>query len=144
ACLHNEAPTEVVRQLRLSQLAFERELGEEVRHGAYPNGWYSRGVIRALIREGYLSAVTTEDRANLPGDSPYTLKRKCVWEYTSRGLWSFSPAVNAVNFDDILGFLGVSPWVPGEKPDALRGDQLPLGNEPGPGDDQASAGGTVA
>src|SRR5690606_17799213 len=93
--------------------------GLEVVDFAYPNGWYSRGSIRALIRNGYRSAVTTEDRPNRLGEDPYTLKRKCVWEFTSRGVGGFSPAVTACNFDATLGQLGLSRWVHGERPDAV-------------------------
>ena len=71
------------------------------------------------MRNGYRSAVTTEDRPNRLGEDPFTLKRKCVWEFTSRGLGRFSPAVNACNFDDTLGQLGLSRWVHGERPDAV-------------------------
>ncbi len=119
ACLPNETAQEVDRQLRVSREKFREELGEDVVDFAYPNGWYSRGAIRALIRNGYRSAVTTEDRPNRLGEDPYTLKRKCVWEFTSRGIGGFSPAVNACNFDDTLGQLGISGWVHGERPDAV-------------------------
>lgn len=119
ACLPNESPQEVERQLQRSKEKFREEVGIEVVDFAYPNGWYSRGAIRALIRNGYRSAVTTEDRPNRLGEDPYTLKRKCVWEYTSRGIAGFSAAVNACNFDDTLGQLGLSRWVHGERPDAV-------------------------
>lgn len=119
ACLPNESPLEVDRQLRLSREIFRRELGLEVLDFAYPNGWYSRGAIRALIRHRYRSAVTTEDRPNRLGEDPFTLKRKCVWEFTSRGIAGFSRAVNACNLDGTFGLLGLSRWVHGERPDAL-------------------------
>lgn len=140
ACLPNEAPQEVERQLRLSREKLEAELGEEVLDFAYPNGWYSRGSIRALQRAGYRSAVTTEDRPNRLGEDPFALKRKCVWEFTSRGIRGFSPAVNACNFDDTLGVLGLSPWVHGERPDAVGGPTS-RGDGAGGVDDRAALGG---
>lgn len=129
ACLPNEASAEVDRQLRASREQLEAELGGEVTDFAYPNGWYSRGAIRALVRNGYRSAVTTEDRPNRLGEDPFTLKRKCVWEFTSRGVLGFSPAVNACNFDDTLGQLGLSGWVHGERPDAVGGPSTRGGGE---------------
>lgn len=139
ACLPNEAPQEVERQLRLSKEKLEAELGDEVPDFAYPNGWYSRGAIRALLRTGYRSAVTTEDRPNRLGEDPFTLKRKCVWEFTSRGMSGFSPAVNACNFDDTLGVLGLSSWVHGERPDAVGGPTSR--GDAGGVDDRAALGG---
>lgn len=130
ACLPNESQQEVDRQLARSREAFQQELGAEVVDFAYPNGWYSRGSIRALIRNGYRSAVTTEDRPNRLGEDPFTLKRKCVWEFTSRGILGYSPAVTACNFDDTLGQLGLSRWVHGERPDAV-GNLANLGEEAG-------------
>lgn len=140
ACLPNEAPQEVDRQLSLSREKLETELGEPVVDFAYPNGWYSRGAIRALQRNGYRSAVTTEDRPNRLGEDPFTLKRKCVWEFTSRGINGFSPAVHACNFDDTLGILGLSSWVHGERPDAVGGPSS-RGDGAGGMDDRAALGG---
>jgi len=142
ACLPNETAQEVDRQLRLSREKFREELGEEVADFAYPNGWYSRGSIRALIRNGYRSAVTTEDRPNRLGEDPYTLKRKCVWEFTSRGLGGFSPAVNACNFDDTLGQLGLASWVHGERPDAV-GAVATRGEDAGAAPERAASSGGI-
>lgn len=119
ACLPNEAPAEIERQLVGSKADLEERLGRNVSHFAYPNGWYAPSVIRAVEKAGFRSAVTTEDRANHLGVSPYCLKRRSVWEYTSRGLIGFSKAVNACNFDGTLRALGIAPWVPGERPDGL-------------------------
>lgn len=119
ACLPNETGAEVERQLVDSKVELESRLQGEVAHFAYPNGWYSPSVIRAVARAGYRSAVTTEDRQNRLGGNPYTLKRRSVWEYTSRGILGFSKAVHACNFDGTLATLGIAPWTPGEKPDGL-------------------------
>lgn len=121
ACLPNESPSEVERQLVESKGEVEERIGREVNHFAYPNGWYSPSVVRAVEKAGYRSAVTTEDRPNHRGVSPYRLRRRCVWEYTSRGAFGFSRSVNACNFDGTLRALGLSPWVPGERPDGLGG-----------------------
>lgn len=119
ACLPNESPAETDRQLRASREAMEAELDRPVVDFAYPNGWWSHGAIRALARNGYRSAVTTEDRTNRIGVNPYRLKRKSVWEFTSRGLFGYSEAVTACNLDGAFHALGLSPWVPGERLDAV-------------------------
>lgn len=117
ACLHTESPSEVARQVRDSKARIEAELGSPVVDFAYPNGWYSRRAIRALEEAGYRSAVTTEDRLNRLGQPAFALKRKIVWEFTSRGMRGFSPAVAACNFDDSFATAGLARWVTGEKPD---------------------------
>ncbi|MFO7156083.1 MAG: polysaccharide deacetylase family protein [Pseudomonadota bacterium] len=129
ACLPNESPAEVERQLVESKREIEAQLGREVAHFAYPNGWYSPSVVRAVEKAGYRSATTTEDLPNHVGISPYRLRRRCVWEYASRGLWGFSLAVHACNFDGTLRSLGLSPWVSGERPDGL-GDARPPQDSP--------------
>lgn len=125
ACLPNESPQEVERQLWESKTRIEERLGREVGHFAYPNGWYSPSVVRAVQKAGYRSAVTTEDRQNRLGENPLLLKRRSVWEYTSRGILGFSRAIHACNFDGTLGALGVTPWTPGEKPDGVGGPAAP-------------------
>jgi peptidoglycan/xylan/chitin deacetylase (PgdA/CDA1 family) len=119
ACLPNESPAETERQLRASRERMEAELRRPVMDFAYPNGWWSHATIRALARNGYRSAVTTEDRPNRIGVNPYRLQRKSVWEYTSRGLLGYSDAVTACNLDGAFGSLGLAPWVPGERLDAV-------------------------
>ncbi|AKU90664.1 polysaccharide deacetylase [Vulgatibacter incomptus] len=145
-CLPNEAPAEVERQLGESRAKLEAELGCEVRHFAYPNGWYSKESIELVARHGYRSAVTTEDRTNRLGQSPLVLSRKCVWEYTSRGLLGFSPNVSACNFDGTLGFLGLATWVAGDRSDAPRAvvapDRPPEGGEAAPNADPGAARGS--
>lgn len=129
ACLPNEAPAEVERQLVEGKAILEEHLDRAVRHFAYPNGWYSPSVVRAVEKAGYRSAVTTEDRANHLGVSPFRLRRRSVWEFTSRGLLGFSSSVNACNFDGTLRALGIAPWVPGERPDGLGASSRAEGEE---------------
>jgi peptidoglycan/xylan/chitin deacetylase (PgdA/CDA1 family) len=116
-CLHNEPDAEVRRQLRESKTRLERELGSAVQDFAYPNGWYTPAAVRALGETGYRSAVTTDDRLNRLGASPYTLKRKIAWEFTSYGVRGFSEAVAACNFDGAFASVGLSTSVRGEKAD---------------------------
>ena len=123
-CLPNESLGEGERQLRIPMERIEAELGTRVRHFAYPNGWYSKQAMEQLAAAGYRSAVTTEDRPTQLGANPYALPRKCVWEYTSRGLSGYSSSVNSCNLDGTLGLLGgaigIPRWVPGERHPADR------------------------
>jgi peptidoglycan/xylan/chitin deacetylase (PgdA/CDA1 family) len=116
-CLHHEGSIDVAGQLRESKERLQLELGWPVVDFAYPNGWYSPSVTAAVREAGYRSAVTTEDRLNTLGESPYVLKRKIAWEFTSRGVRGFSRAVAACNFDDTFATVGLSTATPGEKPD---------------------------
>jgi len=120
SCMHSELRSDAVRQLERSRSRLESELGTPVVHFSYPNGWYTPSAVEELQAAGYRSAVTTESRLNRLGENPFLLKRKAVWEFTSRGLRSFSPAVASCNFDDVFAALGVSPYVSGEKPDPVR------------------------
>lgn len=120
ACVHSESRTEAIRQLASSRTKIESELGAPVVDFSYPNGWYTPSVIDELRTAGYRSAVTTESRLNRLGENPFLLKRKAVWEFTSRGVRGFSPAVASCNFDDVFAALRVAPYVKGEKPDAIN------------------------
>jgi hypothetical protein len=79
-----------------------------VRDFAYCNGWYSDEVIAALVRNGFRSAVTTEDMPNLIGGDPFTLKRKVLWENFSLGVTGeYSPSLTVCQLDDCFGMLGM-------------------------------------
>lgn len=111
-------PIEVVeREVRESKAMIEREAGITVRDFAYCNGWYSDDIIRVLIRNGFRSAVTTEDMPNRLGDDPFILKRKVLWENFSVGLTGgYSRSLTVCQFDDCFGVLGLREPVPGWRP----------------------------
>jgi len=114
--LHHEDPVSLERELRESRLAVERELGVPCRDFAYPNGYYSKGIIRALVRSGYRSAVTTEDAANRIGGDPFRLCRKTLWENHSRGLnGAYAPALLACQLDGVFRLLGMQRPVVGDR-----------------------------
>jgi peptidoglycan/xylan/chitin deacetylase (PgdA/CDA1 family) len=121
ACLPTEAPAEIERQVTACRAELEAHLGVPVLDFAYPNGWWSRGSVRALLRAGFRSAVTIESLPNHLGESPFTLKRSCIWEGTSRGPFGYSEAITACALDGAINYLGLSTWVPGERPDAVGG-----------------------
>lgn len=111
-------PLEVVeREVRESKAIIEREAGITVRDFAYCNGWYSDEVIRVLVRNGFRSAVTTEDMPNRIGGDPFTLKRKVLWENFSLGLGGeYSPSLTVCQLDDCFGMMGLRGPVPGRRP----------------------------
>jgi peptidoglycan/xylan/chitin deacetylase (PgdA/CDA1 family) len=111
-------PLEVVeREVRESKAIIEREAGITVRDFAYCNGWYSDDVIQVLMRNGFRSAVTTEDTPNLIGGDPFTLKRKVLWENFSLGVTGeYSSCLTVCQLDDCFGMLGMRSPVPGRRP----------------------------
>jgi peptidoglycan/xylan/chitin deacetylase (PgdA/CDA1 family) len=111
-------PLEVAeREVRESKAIIERETGVTVRDFAYCNGWYSDELIDVLRRNGFRSAVTTEDMPNRLGGDPFTLKRKVLWENFSLGLGgAYSPCLTVCQLDDCFGMLGMRSPVLGRRP----------------------------
>lgn len=125
-------PLDVVeREVRESKAIIERELGTPVRDFAYCNGWYSDDVIDVLMRNGFRSAVTTEDMNNRIGGNPFTLKRKVLWENFSVGVTGgYSSSLTVCQLDDCFGTLGMREPVLGRRPQRLKKEEqetLPSG-----------------
>lgn len=111
-----ESAENVTREIRASKERIERELGSTIDSFAYCNGWYSDEVIQALARNGFRSAVTTEDLLNRMGGDPFTLKRKVLWENFSLGLsGGYSSPLTTCHLDDVFGLLSVSHPVRGKR-----------------------------
>lgn len=111
---------ELDRELGESRATIEREIGAPVRHFAYCNGYYNRVVIDALVRHGYASAVTTEDRLNRLGGDPYRIARRVLWEGSARGIGGRqSPSLLACQLDDAWSALGFDASESGERPERL-------------------------
>jgi hypothetical protein len=104
------------REIALCKSSLEKGVRRPVRHFAYCNGWYSAGVAQALRAEGFASAVTTEDLPNQPGVDPYALKRKVLWEMSSTGVFGWSKALAACQFNDTFGMLALQKPVLGARP----------------------------
>ena len=114
--LHHEDPSTVEREVRESRATIERELGAPCRDFAYPNGYYSREIVRRLVRSGFRSGVTTEDALNRIGGDPFRLRRKTLWENHSRAAdGRFNPALLACHVDSIFGMLGMVKPVIGDR-----------------------------
>lgn len=118
--LTHEAEDAIDRELALSKERIERETGRPVKHFAYPNGWYDRRVVTALVRLGYRSAVTTEDLPNHVGGDPFRLRRKTLWENFSRGPFGYSSNLTSCHLDDVFTMLALTRPVRGE-----RGHRVP-------------------
>jgi hypothetical protein len=128
-------PIDVVeREVRESKAIIERETGTPVRDFAYCNGWYSEELIRVLVRNGFRSAVTTEDMPNRIGGDPFTLKRKVLWENFSVGVTGgYSQSLTVCQLDDCFGTLGMREPVYGRRPqraEALAANTLPPFGQP--------------
>ena len=93
------------------------QLDERPRHFAYPNGYYSPGIRRAVGEAGFASAVTTEDVENCHGGDLFALKRKTIWENSTLGATSYSASLAACNLDGVFGALGWQHSPTGERPD---------------------------
>lgn len=123
-------PETIEHEIAGSKELIERQLGTQVRHFSYCNGWYSEQIIRSLIRHGFRSAVTTEDLPNRIGGNPFTLKRKILSENFSVGATGqYSNALTACHMDDVFGVLGIDVPVIGHRPQRIH---IPtLANQPG-------------
>ena len=94
-------------------------LGQPPLHFAYPNGYYTPAVRRAVAEAGFQTGLTTEDRENTRGGDPYAMSRKVLWENSTLGPLSYSAALAICNLDSVFHTLGLARRVSGERPDAL-------------------------
>jgi peptidoglycan/xylan/chitin deacetylase (PgdA/CDA1 family) len=90
-------------------------VGIPPRHFAYPNGYHTPAVREAVAESGFEGAVTTEDRENVRGDDPFTLRRKMIWENTTLGPIGYSAALATCNLEGVFTALGLSRPVPGDR-----------------------------
>ena len=87
------------------------------RHFAYPNGFHSPAVRRAVRDAGYETGSTTEDRENARGCDLFALRRKVLWESSTHGPLGFSPALATCSFEGVFSALRMSRAIGGERPD---------------------------
>ena len=115
--LVNVSPERARAEIQGCQQDLALHLDGRPRHFAYPNGYYSPGIRRAVGEAGFASAVTTEDVENRRGGDPFALKRKTIWENSTLGATSYSAALAACNLDGVFGALGWLRSPTGERPD---------------------------
>jgi peptidoglycan/xylan/chitin deacetylase (PgdA/CDA1 family) len=117
AVLPNLPPAEARREIEGCREAIAERLGRPPRHFAYPNGFHSPSVRRAVRAAGYETGSTTEDRENVRGCDPFALRRKVLWESSTLGPLGFSAALAACSFDGVFAALRMSRAISGERPD---------------------------
>jgi peptidoglycan/xylan/chitin deacetylase (PgdA/CDA1 family) len=115
AVLPNLAPCDARREIAGCRDAIARRLGRAPRLFAYPNGYHTPALRRAVAALGFEAAVTTEDRENVRGGDPLALRRKMVWENTTLGPRGYSPALATCNLEGVFGALGLARAVAGER-----------------------------
>ncbi len=107
------------REISGCREAIAERLGKAPRHFAYPNGYYTAAVRRAVAEAGFELAVTTEDRENAHGADPYAVSRKVFWENSTLGPLTYSAALATCNMESVFHALHVAQHVSGERPDAV-------------------------
>lgn len=119
AVLANLPLAEVRRELAGCRDDIAARIGEPPRHFAYPNGYYTPTVRRAVSEAGFETAVTIEDEENRHRAGAFTLKRKVLWENTTLGPVGWSGSVATCNLGGVFSTLGLAHPVPGVRPDPL-------------------------
>lgn len=84
--LTNEEPQTVESEILRSKQVIEKEIGQTVRHFAYPTGRHNAAVRKVVASAGFEAAVTTERRFNRPSDDLMSLGRICLCEESTRGI----------------------------------------------------------
>jgi peptidoglycan/xylan/chitin deacetylase (PgdA/CDA1 family) len=117
AVLSNLPLEEARREIAGCREHLVERLGSRPRHFAYPNGYHTPAVRRAVTEAGFEAAVTTEDRENSRAAEPLALRRKVLWENTTLGPVGYSPWLAACCFAGVFQALGLARAVRGDRPD---------------------------
>ncbi len=117
---HGQLPLEdedrLTEELATPRAVIARHLGVPPSILAYPGGRYDARVVSAARTVGYVAAVTTEDRRNVPGCDPFRLGRKCLVEDHVSGEGGLpARALVAAQLDGLFSTLGLSRAVPGDR-----------------------------
>ncbi len=110
-------------ELETARACIREKIGFNALDFAYPNGWYSEGVVRAVEAAGYRSAVTTEARHNGLGEDPFRLGRYTLWEGSTLGPLGYSHPIASCQLDGSFRALGIPRLVSG----LVRDDPAPGG-----------------
>ena len=83
-------------------------LGRPPRHFAYPNGYYTPAVRRAVREAGFEAAVTTEDRENVRRRSLRAPAQGALGEHHPRARWAGAGCVATCNLGGVFSTLGLA------------------------------------
>ena len=119
AVLSNLPLADARREITGCHQMISERLGRPPLHFAYPNGYYTPAVRRAVAEAGFETGLTTEDRENARGGDPFAMSRKVLWENSTLGPISYSAALAICNLDSVFHTLGLAHPVSGERPDAV-------------------------
>jgi peptidoglycan/xylan/chitin deacetylase (PgdA/CDA1 family) len=117
AVLPNLPWVEARREIEACRDAIAERLGRRPRHFAYPNGFHSPAVRRAVREAGFDTGSTTEDRENLRGCDLFALCRKVLWEGTTLGPLGYSAALAACSLGGVFSALRLTRAPGGERAD---------------------------
>lgn len=117
AVLTNLPLTEARREVEGCRDALAEHLGKRPRHFAYPNGYHGPAIRRLVADAGFEAGLTTEDEENVRGGDPYRLRRKVLWENTTRGPRGYSAALATCNLEGVFSALGLARPVSGARRD---------------------------
>jgi peptidoglycan/xylan/chitin deacetylase (PgdA/CDA1 family) len=119
AALPNLPLAEARREIDGCRDAIAERIGRAPRHFAYPNGFHSPGIRRAVRDAGFETGATTDDRENVRGCDPFTLRRKVLWEGSTLGPLGYSDALATCALEGVFGVLKRRGGDTGDRPDPL-------------------------
>ncbi|HEY6006583.1 MAG TPA: polysaccharide deacetylase family protein [Anaeromyxobacter sp.] len=125
AVLPNLGIEEARREIAGCRDHLAERLGRRPRHFAYPNGYHTPAVRRAVAEAGFDAAVTTEDRENARPAEPHAVGRKVLWQNSTLGPLGYSAALAACCFAGVFQALRLARAVRGERPDPPAGSAPP-------------------
>jgi peptidoglycan/xylan/chitin deacetylase (PgdA/CDA1 family) len=117
AVLANLPIAEARREIAGCREAIVDAVGVAPRHFAYPNGYHTPAVRRALADHGFEAGLTIEDEENRRGADAFRMKRKVLWENTTKGPLRYSASVATCNIGGVFHALRLASPVPGERAD---------------------------
>jgi peptidoglycan/xylan/chitin deacetylase (PgdA/CDA1 family) len=103
AALPNLPLEEARREIEGCRDAIAERLGRPPRHFAYPNGFHSPAIRRAVREAGFETGSTTDDRENVRGGDPYALRRKVLWEGSTLGPLGYSASLATCSLEGVFG-----------------------------------------
>jgi peptidoglycan/xylan/chitin deacetylase (PgdA/CDA1 family) len=117
AALPNLPLDEARREIEGCREAIVERIGRPPLHFAYPNGFHSPAIRRAVRGAGFETGATTDDRENVRGCDPFALHRKVLWEGSTLGPLGYSDALATCSFEGVFGALKLRRRDAGERPD---------------------------